>query len=87
MDAVRADNEEVAGSARTKLMEHADEIANMQKVVRVRTDAKVTRKLIPYANVKDAEVLSDLATEWGITRQVNALLKALNLAQLDSVNS
>ena len=87
MDAVHADNEEVAGSARTKLMAHAHELANIQKVVRVRTDAKVTRKLIPYANVKDAEVLSDLATEWGITRQVNALLKALNLAQLDSVKS
>ena len=86
MNAVGQGNEQVGNSARTKLLAHAVDLANMQKVVRVRTDAKVTRKLRAHETVKDVEALSDLAVEWGITWQVNALLKALNLTQLDSVN-
>lgn len=87
MQAVLADDAEVGNSARTKLLAGADDLANMQKVVRVRTDAKVTKKLRPYSKVRHPETLAQLATEWGITRQVNALLKALKLEQLDSVNS
>jgi len=87
MLAVVADGNEVANSARTKLLAHTEDIPKMQKVVRVRTDAKVTKKLKPYSNVKHPEVLAQLATEWGIVRQVNALLKALNLEQLDSVKA
>jgi len=87
MAAVTHGDEQLGNSARTKLLAHADDLESMQKVVRVRTDAKVTRKLAPYSNVKDAKTLADLASQWGITRQVNALLTALNLEQLDSVNS
>jgi 5'-3' exonuclease len=87
MLAVTQENEQVANSARAKLLAHADDLESMQKVVRVRTDAKVTRKLAPHSTVKDANTLSELASRWGISRQVNALLKALNLEQLDSVNS
>jgi 5'-3' exonuclease len=87
MLAVVADGNEVANSARTKLLAHTEDIPKMQKVVRVRTDAKVTKKLKPYSNVKHPEVLAQLATEWGIVRQVNALLRALNLEQLDSVKT
>jgi len=87
MLAVVADDNEVGNSARTKLLAHTEDIPNMQKVVRVRTDAKVTKKLKPYSKVKHPEVLAQLTTEWGIVRQVNALLKALNLEQLDSVKT
>ena len=87
MAAVTHGDEQLGNSARTKLLAHADDLESMQKVVRVRTDAKVTRKLAPYSNVKDAKALADLASQWGITRQVNALLTALNLELLDSVNS
>lgn len=87
MEAVRAENEKVPASAQKKLLAQAHELPNMQKVVRVRTDAQVTRKLMPNTTIKDGKALADLASYWGITRQVNALLKALNLGQLDSVNS
>lgn len=87
MQAVIEENELVATGARKKLLEHIDELAGMQKVVQVRTDATVTRKLKSVGKVKDLAALQELATEWGITRQINALLKALNLEQLDSVKS
>jgi len=86
MQAVFAQDEQISNGARTKLLAHADEIPKMQKVVQVRTDAKVTKELIPLSGLKHPQQLADLAKDWGITRQVNALLKALNLEQLDSVN-
>ena len=85
--AVLDEDELLGSSARKKLLEQIDDLSKMQKVVRVRDDAKVTRKLKPVTRIKDLEVLAELANEWGITRQINQLLKALNLPQLDNVKS
>lgn len=87
MQAVLAETEEISKGVRAKLMAHENDLANMQKVVRVRSDAKITRNLKPHSKIKDVKALVELADAWGITRQVNALLKALNLDQLDSVKS
>ena len=87
MQEVLSENQEISASSRKKLFEHRDELTNMQKVVRVRTDAKSTHELSPIQSVRDLEALETLAAEWGIFRQINGLLKALNLPQLDSVNS
>jgi len=86
MQALEQDNDQISASARKKLLSHREDLANMQKVVQVRTDAKVTVNLAPHSKVKNAKALAELAVDWGITRQINALLKALNLEQLDSVN-
>ena len=87
MQALEQDNNQISASVRKKLLSHREDLASMQKVVQVRTDAQVTANLAPHSKVKNATALAEIAVDWGITRQINALLKALNLEQLDSVNS
>ncbi|MBU6347168.1 MAG: 5'-3' exonuclease [Actinomycetales bacterium] len=79
--------ESFSASQLRKLTEHLSELPNMAKVVRVRTDATVTRSLHPVTQIADLNSLDELAKQWGIARQVNSLLSALNLPKLDTVKA
>ena len=85
VEAVVNDEDLVSPAHRKKLLEQIDEIPKMMQVVQVRTDATVTKNLKPVAEIKDLGALSDLSADWGVQRQVNRLLVALNLPKLDSV--
>ena len=87
MAAVNEVSSGISKSHRTKLLTQIDELPNMLKVVQVRTNARVTRKLVPVSRIKDSSSLAELARDWGVSRQVNAFLVALNLPKLDSVDS
>ncbi|MBU6348451.1 MAG: hypothetical protein KGQ38_07560, partial [Actinomycetales bacterium] len=79
--------ESFSASQLRKLTEHLTELPKMAKVVRVRTDATVTRSLPRVTQIADPNSLNQLAEQWGISRQVNSLLTALNLPKLDTVKA
>ena len=85
VEAVVSEHSELSKSHRTKLLSVLADIPNMSKVVKVRSDATVTKGLRVMTTVNDSQALSELATEWGVGRQVNRLLVALNLPKLDTV--
>ena len=85
LEAVLEDKELISPAHRRKLLEQIEEIPKMLQVVRVRTDAIVTRDLKQLLEIADVAALRDLSTEWGVERQVNRLLVALNLPKLGSV--
>ena len=65
--------------ARANLLASQDYITAAQKVVSVRTDAKLPKNLVRPAKIKNQAELSFLANDWGVVKQVNRLLDALAL--------
>ena len=82
-----ADNDaSIRRSVAQKLLDSADMIEPARQVVRVRTDATVTTQLNQISGIANPSELLALVDEWGVKRQVNQLLSALGLPDLDSVD-
>jgi 5'-3' exonuclease len=69
-----------------KLTDSLDMIEPASKVVQVRSDSTVTTGLRAPNSLADESGLTELVRQWGIKRQVNQLLAALGLPELDSVD-
>jgi 5'-3' exonuclease len=78
---VAAKNPEVslAPAVRNNLLESQTYMKAASKVVRVKTTAKLPKKLDRPIKVKDPQSLQDLTDAWGIERQIKRFLKTLNI--------
>jgi 5'-3' exonuclease len=76
-----AQNPEVtlAPAVRNNLLESQAYMKAASKVVRVKTTAKLPKKLERPLQVKDSQSLQDLTQAWGIERQIKRFLKTLNI--------
>lgn len=77
--AAKKDDPAIKPGARANLLASQDYIQAAQKVVSVRTDAKLPKNLLQPVKIKNKTDLSFLANDWGVKRQVNRLLDALAL--------
>lgn len=77
--AAKKDDAAIKPGARTNLLASQDYIKAAQKVVSVRTDAKLPKSLSQPVKIKNKAELTYLANDWGVVRQVNRLLDALAL--------
>ncbi len=71
----------LAPAVRRNILESSDYIESGGRVVRVRTDAKISGSLAVPKKVSDSEELEALTVEWGIEKQVTRLLKTLNIVR------
>jgi 5'-3' exonuclease len=76
-----AKNPEVslAPAVRTNLLESQTYMTAASRVVRVKTTAKLPKKLDRPSKVKDPQSLQELTDAWGIERQIMRFLKTLNI--------
>ena len=76
-----AKNPEVslAPAVRTNLLESQAYMKAASRVVRVKTTAKLPKKLDRPSKVKDPQSLQELTDAWGIERQIKRFLKTLNI--------
>lgn len=76
-----AKNPEVslAPAVRTNLLESQAYMKAASRVVRVKTTAKLLKKLDRPNKVKDPQSLQELTDAWGIERQIKRFLKTLNI--------
>lgn len=66
-------------AVRRNLLESQEYMKAAGKVVRLKTTAKIPKKLECPNSVLDVQSLSELVEAWGIDRQVKRLLKTLNI--------
>lgn len=69
-------------SARLNLMESQKYIEAAKRVVGLRRNARLPKNLEPPARVKNIRELEFLTADWGISKQVNRLLKSVNLPSI-----
>lgn len=69
----------LAPSVRANLLESQAYMKAASKVVRVKTTAKLPKKLDRPPKVKDSQSLQELTDAWGIDRQIQRFLKTLNI--------
>ena len=69
----------LAPAVRTNLLASQDYMKAASKVVRVKTSAKLPKKLDRPIKVKDSQSLQELTDAWGIERQIKRFLKTLNI--------
>ena len=69
----------LAPAVRTNLLTSQDYMKAASKVVRVKTSAKLPKKLDRPIKVKDSQSLQELTDAWGIERQIKRFLKTLNI--------
>lgn len=82
-----ADNpDEFPVGVQKKFSEQQGNLARFSQVVKVREDSTVTKNLGKCEAIADESELRALCAAWGVSRQVNQVLKALGLAELDSVD-
>ena len=77
--AAKKEDPAIKPGARANLLDSQDYITAAQKVVSVRTDAKLPKNLVRPAKIKNQSELSFLANDWGVVKQVNRLLDSLAL--------
>ena len=77
--AAKDPNSELALAVRRNLLESQAYMKAAGKVVRVKTTAKLPKKLDCPNQVLDSHSLHELVEAWGIERQVKRLLKTLNI--------
>lgn len=77
--AAKKNDPAIKPGARANLLDSQEYISAAQKVVSVRTDAKLPKNLVRPAKIKNQAELSFLANDWGVVKQVNRLLDALSL--------
>jgi 5'-3' exonuclease len=70
---------QLAPAVRQNLLASQDYIKAASKVVRVRTTARLPKKLDCPTKVLDSASLQDLTDAWGIERQVKRFLKTFNI--------
>lgn len=81
--AAKKSDQTIKPAAKLNLIESEKYITAARKVVAVRTDAKLPKNLSKPTKVKDPSELSYLASEWGITKQINRLLASLQLEGIE----
>ena len=69
----------LAPAVRNNLLESQAYMKAASKVVRVKTTAKLPKKLDRPLQVKDSQSLHELTQAWGIERQIKRFLKTLNI--------
>ena len=69
----------LAPAVRANLLESQAYMKAASKVVRVKTTAKLPKKLDRPPKVKDSQSLQELTDVWGIERQIQRFLKTLNI--------
>ena len=72
----------LAPAARKNLLESQAYLKSAGKVVRVKTNARIPKKLTIPKSVKDPDALLDLTQAWGIEKQVTRLLKTLGISSV-----
>ena len=72
----------LAPAVRKNLLESQDYLKSAGKVVRVKTNARIPKKLTIPKSVKDPDALLDLTQAWGIEKQVTRLLKTLGISSV-----
>ena len=77
--AAKKDDPAIKPGAKANLLSSQEYIWAAQKVVSVRTDAKLPKNLLKPIKIKSKSDLAFLANDWGVLRQVNRLLDALAL--------
>jgi 5'-3' exonuclease len=70
---------QLAPAVRRNLLESQSYMKAASKVVRVKTSARVPKRLNRPKTVVDSQSLADLTQAWGIERQVDRFLKTLNI--------
>jgi 5'-3' exonuclease len=75
----KAGDRRIKPGAITNILAAQDYIAKAHEVVKVRTDAKLPKNLIKPVKIKNRANLAYLASDWGVAKQVNRLLAALDL--------
>jgi 5'-3' exonuclease len=70
---------QLAPAVRRNLLESQAYMRAAGKVVRVKTTAKLPKKLDCPSKVQDSESLQELVDAWGIERQIKRFLKTLNI--------
>lgn len=79
LKACQTDHSDIKPSVKANLLDAKDYISAATQVVKVRTDGKIPKSLGIPTKVKSSKELNFLANDWGIAKQVNRLLKSLNL--------
>ena len=79
LSAAKDSQVQLAPAVRQNLLASQDYIKAASKVVRVRTTARLPKKLYCPTKVLDSPSLQDLTDAWGIDRQVNRFLKTFNI--------
>lgn len=69
----------LAPAVRSNILRSQTYMKAASKVVRVKTTAKLPKKLDRPIKVKDPQSLQDLTDVWGIERQIKRFLKTLNI--------
>ena len=82
LDAAGDDSSTLAPAVRKNLLASSDYIAAAHHVVRTRTDAELPSITKLPEHVHNPEMLDQLVQQWGIQRQVDRLLKVLQIKWL-----
>jgi 5'-3' exonuclease len=79
ISAAKDSTSDLASAVRRNLLESQDYMKAAGKVVRVKTTAKIPKRLEPPKTVSDGKSLQELVDAWGIEKQVKRFLKTLNI--------
>lgn len=77
--AAKADHDSIKKSAKENILSSQDYLAAAMKVVSVRTDGKLPKSLEIPTKIKNPKELEFIVNDWGVSKQVNRLLKSLKL--------
>jgi hypothetical protein len=80
LDAANDETSTLAPAVRKNLIASSDYIYAATQVVRTRTDASLPGITELPKEVHSPEMLGQLVDQWGITRQVERLLKTMQIA-------
>ena len=76
------DDPELKASIKVNILAATDYLAKALEVVTVRTDAKLPKILARPTKIKNKKELIFIANDWGLVKQVNRVLTALDLPKI-----
>jgi len=80
--AAKRNDPALKASTKENILAATDYLANALEVVTVRTDAKLPKVLARPIKIKNQKELVFIANDWGLVKQVNRLLAALDLPKI-----
>ena len=80
--AAKKNDPELKASTKENILASTDYLAKALEVVTVRTDAKLPKVLARPIKIKNPKELVFIANDWGVVKQVNRLLAALDLPKI-----
>jgi 5'-3' exonuclease len=80
--AAKRNDPALKASTKENILAATDYLANALEVVTVRTDAKLPKSLARPIKIKNHKELVFIANDWGLVKQVNRLLAALDLPKI-----